>query len=111
MGFTVCPPLHLHPLSDTYGEECQQKYVSASAWKAQIVDGEVLCVHGGLSPDIRTLDQIRVLWQAQETPHEGTFCDLMSDVKNWAVSPSGAGWLFGGSVSREVRTNLGFLSL
>jgi diadenosine tetraphosphatase ApaH/serine/threonine PP2A family protein phosphatase len=40
----------------------------------QIIDGQVLCVHGGLSPDIRTLDQIRVLSRAQEIPHEGAFC-------------------------------------
>jgi serine/threonine-protein phosphatase 6 catalytic subunit len=63
-------------------------------------------VHGGLSPDIRTLDQIRVLSRAQEIPHEGAFCDLMwsgpDEVENWAVSPRGAGWLFGGSVTREV---------
>jgi serine/threonine-protein phosphatase 6 catalytic subunit len=90
----------------------------------QIIDGTVLCVHGGLSPDIRTLDQIRVLPRAQEIPHEGAFCglvrflsvrahshfhavDLMwsdpDDVENWAVSPRGAGWLFGGSVTQEVR--------
>jgi hypothetical protein len=50
-------------------------------------------------------DQIRVLSRAQEIPHEGAFCDLMwsdpDDVENWAVSPRGAGWLFGGSVTRE----------
>jgi serine/threonine-protein phosphatase 6 catalytic subunit len=51
-----------------------------SSWLAiiifhvQIIDGDVLCVHGGLSPDIRTLDQIRVLSRAQEIPHEGAFC-------------------------------------
>ncbi|KAI0247194.1 Metallo-dependent phosphatase [Lactifluus subvellereus] len=105
-------------ITQVYGfyEECQQKYGSASVWKAccnvfdylnlaAIIDGEVLCVHGGLSPDIRTLDQIRVLSRAQEIPHEGAFCDLMwsdpDDVENWAVSPRGAGWLFGGSVTRE----------
>jgi len=94
---------------------------------AQIIDGTVLCVHGGLSPDIRTLDQIRVLSRAQEIPHEGAFCgqlkrqsfrfkpltqfvriDLMwsdpDDVETWAVSPRGAGWLFGQSVTREVRS-------
>ena len=43
---------------------------------AQIIDGETLCVHGGLSPDIRTLDQIRVLSRAQEIPHEGAFCGM-----------------------------------
>lgn len=33
--------------------------------------------------------------------------DLMwsdpDDIENWAVSPRGAGWLFGGSVVKEVR--------
>lgn len=86
-------------------------------------------MHGGLSPDIRTLDQIRVLSRAQEIPHEGAFCgslfasvyfsyndilpfsvaDLMwsdpDEVENWAVSPRGAGWLFGGSVTQEVRSS------
>lgn len=27
------------------------------------------------------------------------------EVDNWAVSPRGAGWLFGGSVTREVRVD------
>lgn len=60
-----------------------------------IIDGKVLCVHGGLSPEIRTLDQVRVVARAQEIPHEGAFCDLVwsdpDDVETWAVSPRGAG--------------------
>ena len=43
-------------------------------FNAQIIDGRVLCVHGGLSPDVRTLDQIRIIARAQEVPHEGAFC-------------------------------------
>lgn len=72
---------------------------------AAIVDGEVLCVHGGLSPEIRTIDQIRVVARAQEIPHEGAFCDLVwsdpEDVETWAISPRGAGWLFGDKVATE----------
>ncbi|PVH87608.1 Metallo-dependent phosphatase [Cadophora sp. DSE1049] len=105
-------------ITQVYGfyEECQQKYGNASVWKsccqvfdflvlAAIVDGKILCVHGGLSPEIRTVDQIRVVARAQEIPHEGAFCDLVwsdpEDVETWAVSPRGAGWLFGNKVATE----------
>jgi len=105
-------------ITQVYGfyDECFQKYGNASAWRAccavfdyfclaAVVDGRILCVHGGLSPDIRSLDQVRVLSRAQEIPHEGAFCDLMwsdpDEVETWAVSPRGAGWLFGEQVTRE----------
>ncbi|KAK3343863.1 Metallo-dependent phosphatase-like protein [Lasiosphaeria hispida] len=105
-------------ITQVYGfyEECQTKYGNASVWKAccqvfdflvlaAIVDGTVLCVHGGLSPEIRTIDQIRVVARAQEIPHEGAFCDLVwsdpEDIDTWAVSPRGAGWLFGDKVATE----------
>ena len=56
---------------------------------AAIVDGSVLCVHGGLSPELRTIDQMRLIDRRQEIPHEGSFCDLMwsdpDDIETWAV--------------------------
>jgi len=105
-------------ITQVYGfyEECQQKYGSANAWKyctqvfdyltlAALVDGKVLCVHGGLSPEIRTIDQIRIIRRNEEIPHEGAFCDLMwsdpEDIETWQVSPRGAGWLFGSKVTHE----------
>jgi serine/threonine-protein phosphatase 6 catalytic subunit len=70
-----------------------------------LIDGQVLCVHGGLSPYIRTLDQIRTIKRVAEVPHEGAFCDLMwsdpEDIQGFAISPRGAGWLFGSSVVNE----------
>ncbi|KAJ1939025.1 Protein phosphatase methylesterase 1, partial [Kickxella alabastrina] len=105
-------------ITQVYGfyDECNMKYGNANVWKyccqvfdyltlAAIVDGRVLCVHGGLSPDLRTLDQMRTIQRCQEIPHEGPFCDLMwsdpEDIDSWAVSPRGAGWLFGARVTEE----------
>uniref|UniRef100_M1CKR3 Serine/threonine-protein phosphatase n=2 Tax=Solanum TaxID=4107 RepID=M1CKR3_SOLTU len=97
-------------------DECQRKYGNANAWRyctdvfdyltlSAIIDGTVLCVHGGLSPDVRTIDQIRVIERNCEIPHEGPFCDLMwsdpEEIETWAVSPRGAGWLFGSRVTTE----------
>lgn len=105
-------------ITQIYGfyEECLQKYGNASVWKAccqvfdfmtlgAIIDGTILCVHGGLSPEIRTLDQVRVVARVQEIPHVGAFCDLVwsdpEDIETWGVSPRGAGWLFGDKVADE----------
>ncbi|KAF5201648.1 Serine/threonine-protein phosphatase 6 catalytic subunit [Thalictrum thalictroides] len=105
-------------LTQVYGfyDECQRKYGNANAWRyctdvfdyltlSAIIDGTVLCVHGGLSPDVRTIDQMRVIERNCEIPHEGPFCDLMwsdpEEIETWAVSPRGAGWLFGSRVTSE----------
>lgn len=54
--------------------------------------------------------QIRVVDRNCEIPHEGPFCDLMwsdpEDIETWAVSPRGAGWLFGSRVTSEVRVKV-----
>ncbi|KAJ9138832.1 Serine/threonine-protein phosphatase [Pleurostoma richardsiae] len=64
--------------------------------------GAVLCVHGGLSPLIDTVDKIRLLDRKQEVPHEGAMCDLLwsdpDDIDGWGLSPRGAGFLFGADI-------------
>lgn len=77
-------------ITQVYGfyDECQRKYGSSNVWRyctdvfdflslAAIVDGRILCVHGGLSPQLGRLDQIRAIDRKQEVPHEGVFCDLL----------------------------------
>jgi diadenosine tetraphosphatase ApaH/serine/threonine PP2A family protein phosphatase len=116
--FCLFPCLFPRQITQVYGfyDECQQKYGNANAWKyctqvfdyltlACLIDGRVMCVHAGLSPEIKTLDQVRTIPRNQEIPHEGAFCDLMwsdpEDIETWQVSPRGAGWLFGYRVTNE----------
>lgn len=44
---------------------------------AATINGKFLCCHGGLSPDISTLRDIKELDRYQEVPREGPFCDLL----------------------------------
>ncbi|KAK6583792.1 hypothetical protein PZA11_003522 [Diplocarpon coronariae] len=76
--------------------------------------GAVLCVHGGLSPLIDTIDKIRLLDRKQEVPHEGAMCDLLwsdpDEIEGWGLSPRGAGFLFGSNIVK-VFNHLNDLSL
>lgn len=113
-------------ITQVYGfyDECLWKYGSASVWKAcssvfdclnvaALVDDNVLCVHGGLSPQVHTLDQIHTLYRADELPTQGALCDLLwSDpaddtaTEDWQPSNRGAGFLFGPKVAdRFLHTN------
>ena len=94
-------------ITQVYGfyDECLRKYGSVNVWKyctevfdflslSAIVDDSVFCVHGGLSPSINTLDQIRTIDRKQEVPHDGAMCDLMwsdpEEIAGWGLSPRGA---------------------
>merc|ERR1712029_640994 len=102
-------------ITQVYGfyDECLRKYGSITVWRycteifdylslSAIIDGRIFCVHGGLSPSIQTLDQIRTIDRKQEVPHDGPMCDLLwsdpEDTQGWGVSPRGAGYLFGSDV-------------
>lgn len=101
-------------ITTVYGfyDECLRKYGSSNVWRycVEVFDylalgaviggpGGVFCVHGGLSPDIEEISQIRLIDRKQEVPHEGAMCDLLwsdpDDVAGWGISPRGAGFLFG----------------
>lgn len=88
----------------------------ASRGSASQSSGAVLCVHGGLSPLIPTLDKIRLLDRKTEVPHEGAMCDLLwsdpDEIDGWGLSPRGAGFLFGSDIVKEFnyRNNLSLIA-
>lgn len=102
-------------ITQVYGfyDECLRKYGSVNVWRycteifdylslSAIIEDKIFTVHGGLSPSINTLDQIRVIDRKQEVPHDGAMCDLMwsdpEEIDGWGLSPRGAGYLFGGDI-------------
>ena len=42
-----------------------------------VVEGQIFCLHSGLSASIKTIDYIGELDRIQETPQEGPLCDLL----------------------------------
>jgi len=105
-------------ITQVYGfyDECLRKYGSVNVWRyctdvfdylslSAIIEDRVFCVHGGLSPNVNTLDQVRIIDRKQEVPHEGAMCDLMwsdpEDIDGWGLSPRGAGYLFGADVVQK----------
>ena len=103
-------------ITQVYGfyDECMRKYGSINVWRycteifdylpiSAIIDGRIFCIHGGLSPTIDTIDEIRNIDRKQEVPHDGAMCDLLwsdpdQDLKGFGISPRGAGYLFGEDV-------------
>lgn len=101
----------------TYGfyTECTRKYGgSTKVWQyftdmfdfltlSVVIDDQIFCVHGGLSPSVHYIDQIKVIDRFREIPHEGPMADLVwsdpdPDKEEFAISPRGAGYTFGSTV-------------
>ncbi|KAJ7141271.1 Metallo-dependent phosphatase-like protein [Mycena epipterygia] len=103
-------------VTQNYGfyTECMRKYGSYRVWTyftdlfdyltlSVVIDDRIFCVHGGLSPSIHSIDQIKVMDRFREVPHDGPMADLVwsdpdPEKEDFAISPRGAGYTFGSGV-------------
>ncbi|KAJ8077962.1 putative serine/threonine protein phosphatase [Marasmius tenuissimus] len=104
----------LYPQTYGFYTECVRKYGSSHVWTyftdmfdfltlSVVIDDKIFCVHGGLSPSIHSIDQIKVVDRFREIPHEGPMADLVwsdpdPEKEDFAISPRGAGYTFGSGV-------------
>ncbi|KAL8141083.1 hypothetical protein V2J09_007104 [Rumex salicifolius] len=91
-------------------DECKRRY-SVRLWKvftdcfnclpaAAIIEDKIICMHGGISPVLDDLDQIKSLTRPVDVPDQGLLCDLLwsdpdRDVMGWAENDRGVSYTFG----------------
>lgn len=101
-------------------DECKRRF-NVRLWKsftdcfnclpvAALIDDKILCMHGGLSPDLSNLDQIRNLSRPTVIPDTGLLCDLLwsdpggRDMKGWGMNDRGVSYTFGADKVSEFLT-------
>jgi len=70
---------------------------------AAIIDEKIFCCHGGLSPDLQSMEQIRRIMRPTDVPDQGLLCDLLwsdpdKDVTGWGENDRGVSFTFGPEV-------------
>ena len=91
-------------------DECKRRY-NIKLWKtftdcfnclpiAAIIDEKIFCMHGGLSPDLKTMEQIRRIVRPTDVPDTGLLCDLLwsdpnKDITGWGENDRGVSYTYG----------------
>ena len=94
-------------------DECKRRY-NIKLWKtftdcfnclpiAAIIDYKIFCMHGGLSPELSNMEQIRRIMRPVDVPDTGLLCDLLwsdpdPDVQGWGDNDRGVSFTFGGEI-------------
>jgi len=97
-------------------DECKRRY-SINLWKvftecfdwlplAALIDRRILCMHGGISPDLKSLDQIKRIKRPTDVPDRGLLCDLLwsdpdKNVARWGENDRGVSVTFGAEIVEE----------
>ncbi|KAK1302344.1 Serine/threonine-protein phosphatase PP1 [Acorus calamus] len=91
-------------------DECKRRF-SVRLWKiftdcfnclpvAAVIDDKILCMHGGLSPELDSLDRVRKIERPVDVPDQGLLCDLLwadpdKEIKGWGENDRGVSYTFG----------------
>uniref|UniRef100_A0A2S2PWZ9 Serine/threonine-protein phosphatase n=1 Tax=Sipha flava TaxID=143950 RepID=A0A2S2PWZ9_9HEMI len=100
-------------INRVYGfyDECKRRY-NTKLWRiftdcfnclpvAAIIEEKIFCCHGGLSPDLQSIEQIRRIVRPIDVPEQGLLCDLLwsdpdKDTRGWVKNDDrGVSYKFG----------------
>ncbi len=104
-------------------DECKRR-TNIKIWKtfidsfntlpiAAVVASKIFCVHGGLSPSLNSMDEIRAITRPTDVPDYGLLNDLLwsdpGDIdKDWEESERGVSYCFGKNVILNFLAKHGF---
>lgn len=127
LAYKIKYPLKVHLLRGNhessvtnriYGfyDECKRRY-NVRLWRnftelfnylpvAALIDEKILCMHGGLSPDLRNLSFISEISRPTEIPDSGLLCDLLwsdpdKEVLDFDENDRGVSVVFGEKIVQE----------
>ena len=110
-------------INHVYGfyDECRRRY-NIKTYKlfsdcfnwlpiSAIVDDKILCMHGGISPDLTSLDRIRKIVRPTEVPDKGLLCDLLwsdpdKNVDGWGGNERGVSVTFNENIVNKMVEDL-----
>mmetsp|Transcript_12470 Transcript_12470/g.29237 ORF Transcript_12470/g.29237 Transcript_12470/m.29237 type:complete len:339 (+) Transcript_12470:205-1221(+) len=91
-------------------DECKRRF-GIKLWKtftdcfnclpcAAVIDEKIFCMHGGLSPELTNLDQVKRIVRPTDVPDTGLLCDLLwsdpdKEIDGWGENDRGVSFTFG----------------
>ena len=94
-------------------DECKRRY-SIKLWRsfqdlfnalplAAVIEQRIFCIHGGLSPDMESPQDLLKVSRPVEVPDTGMLCDMLwsdpdKDITGWAENDRGVSFTFGADV-------------
>merc|ERR1712232_1492365 len=91
-------------------DECKRRF-GIKLWKtftdcfnclpcSAVIDEKIFCMHGGLSPELTSLDQVKRIVRPTDVPDTGLLCDLLwsdpdKEIDGWGESDRGVSFTFG----------------
>ena len=101
-------------------DECKRRY-NVKLWKsftelfnflpvAALIDDKILCMHGGLSPDLKSINNITEIQRPTDIPDTGLLCDLLwsdpdKEATEYDENDRGVSVIFGEKVVTDFNKN------
>ncbi len=73
---------------------------------AALIDDKIFCVHGGLSPELTTLEQLHKIPRPTDIPSTGLLCDILwsdpsSECDSWKDNDRGVSFVFSKDICKK----------